>query len=292
MCGMRQLSHGRRTAFTLVELLVVIAIIGTLIGLLLPAVQKIREAASRTQCQNNLKQIGLAFHNHHDNQGNFPSGGWGWNQPPTYLGAGHPAVGARQRAGWGFQILPYIEGETVWKAGPVVAVATPNKVFFCPSRRGPQTLSHNDNYLPPIAGGTITHAMCDYAGSNREGTGVVRRFFPTRMTDITDGTTNTVMIAEKRINLHFLGQWQDDDNEGYTAGWNADTMRRTSRVPAADYSRPDGDGFYQFGSSHPVQMNAVFADGSVRPVRYSVSRDVFKSLGDKADGKVIPANSY
>src|SRR5438477_8728397 len=129
-----------RSGFTLIELLVVIAIIAVLIGLLLPAVQKVREAAARLQCQNNLKQIGLAFHDHHDALGYFPAGGWQWWTPPTYLN-GAPAVGDQQAASWAFQILPYLEANNTWKGGQatndpdrvVVAVGTTNPVFFCPS---------------------------------------------------------------------------------------------------------------------------------------------------------------
>ena len=294
-----RLSVGRRVGFTLVELLVVIAIIGVLIGLLLPAVQKVREAANRVSCQNHLHQIGLAFHHHHDTLRYFPTGGWYSYSPPTYIN-GTPAVGAKQQAGWAFQILPYLEAENTWRGGQastdvlraVTAIGTPNPIFFCPSRRPAQIVTYKDNYQPPLTGGPLDHALCDYAASNKEGTGVIQQFKPNRIADITDGTSNTLMVSEKRMNLLYLGQKQQDDNQGYTVGFNYDTVRHTSRIPSADYSAPFGDGGGMFGASHPGRFNAVFADGSVRTLSYGLDKNIFLLLGDKSDGKAIPGDDW
>jgi prepilin-type N-terminal cleavage/methylation domain-containing protein len=126
--AMRKLRLWRRIGFTLVELLVVIAIIGVLIALLLPAVQKVREAANRTQCSNNLKQIGLGIHNFHDTYGRFPSAPTkGWNELPNVTGgfngdfgiaydaSGAPLGVKTQTAAWCFQILPFIEQDNLYK---------------------------------------------------------------------------------------------------------------------------------------------------------------------------------
>ena len=282
--------HQPQSGFTLIELLVVIAIIAVLIGLLIPAVQKVREAAARIQCLNNLKQIGVAFHNHHDQMLFFPSGGWDWWTPPTYS-SGQPLVGPQQKAGWGFQILPYVEGDNAFRAGPVVAIATPHKGLFCPSRRSPQTVTFPDEYTPPLTGGQLTHALCDYAASNWEGTGIVCQYQPTRFADITDGSSNTLLVGDKRLDLTDLGQPQPDDNEGYTSGWDEDTIRQTDLPPMPD-ARAGGSGALRFGSSHPGRFNVVFADGSVRSISYSINPTVFSNLGNKADGKVVSGDDF
>src|SRR5688572_15812559 len=132
----------RQAAFTLVELLVVIAIIGVLVALLLPAVQAARESARRTQCLNHLKQMGLAFHNHADTHGHYPTGGWGWDW------VGDPDLGFAegQPGGWTYNILPFIEMNNVRQIGSgdpgalkqaelERLVTVPIKFFNCPTRR-------------------------------------------------------------------------------------------------------------------------------------------------------------
>lgn len=269
-----------RTGFTLVELLVVIAIIGILIGMLLPAVQAVRESARRTQCSNNVRQIALAFHMHESAHQFFPSGGWDWFRPPN------DGIGEEQHAGWGYQILPYIEAQNVYDAEPLVSIASPNPIFFCPSRREAQTAVGEDNYFPRFRVDEVTRALCDYAGSNRDGTGALMQIMPVTLAQISDGTSNTLLVGDKRLNIQSLGELQDDDNEGYTAGWNEDTIRRTDLPPAPDYSAGTGDGEKLFGSSHPGTVTMSRADGSVHSVSYQIRSDVFGWLGDRADGEV------
>ncbi len=299
------MTTSRQRGFTLVELLVVIAIIGVLIALLLPAVQKARESANGAKCRNHLKQLVLAFHSHHDNVGCFPAGGWGPTFPPSYV-SGAPAIGFDQKAGWGFAILPYMEGNNTWKAGAYVAVSTPNALFFCPSRRGPMT-AHDGKYPPstktqiPGSPTPFTTAMCDYAASNSEGTGVVRHQYPRRMVEITDGMSNTLFVSEKQLYIAKLGEWQPDDNEGYTAGWDHDTIRHTDGAiypewrPAPDYDAgvsgtPTLVG--RFGSSHPAVFHAAFGDGSVQRLSYGINPYAFMYMGNISDGKVVSGAEF
>ncbi len=299
-----------RRAFTLIELLVVIAIVGVLLALLLPAVQKVREAASRLRCQNNLRQIALAFHHHHDQLGFFPSGGWYLTSPPSYDANGQPLVGFNQQAGWGFQVLPYLEAENTWRGGGatdnqmrvLTALGTTHPVFFCPSRRGPQTNLYTSSWEPNLVANVsqippgrpldqFTTAMCDYAASNSEGTGVVQRFYPHTFADLRDGASSTALVGDKQMLLGRLGQLQVDDDQGYAAGFDHDTVRHTDQQPSPDdyYTSATRDDALsgRFGSSHPARFNLAFADGSVHTIPYTIDPVVFSYLGNIADGQVI-----
>ena len=181
----------KRPAFTLIELLVVIAIITILVGLLLPAVQKVREAANRVSCTNNLRQLGLAVINHESNLQHLPTYGI-YNQnllyPPTFevgvAGTLNPHGAKQQLAGWGYQILPFAEQDNLWRGGNsggsipqavINAVGAEMRIFRCPSRgnqriRGPglpfpyQT-AHPGTGQPIFSGSVPVVAQTDYAAN-------------------------------------------------------------------------------------------------------------------------------
>lgn len=306
---MKRLQRPFQPGFTLVELLVVIAIIGVLVALLLPAVQAARESARRTQCMNHLKQLALACQNHVDNYGFLPSaGGPDWQYHMTYI-QGIPQIAPDQRGGWGFQILPFIEQQNLWAGNDqpndlersIKAIGTPQKLLFCPTRRPPEVLSTNDWYgfLPDLSPGnsgrSTPHAKNDYAagshdsgsGDDSNGVGAITRLIPRKLRDITDGTSSTLLFGEKRMNVQLLRQFQANDNEGYTCGWNHDIMRYTDRNLLPDFRHPSDPGDDRFGSSHPGGMNIALVDGSVRILTFSTDATIFSNLGRRGDGNVV-----
>ncbi len=271
--------------FTLIELLVAIAIIGILLGLALPAVQAAREASRRVECLNHLKQISLAFSSHESQFRYFPSGGWHRLTPPSYTN-GSPDIGVSQHAGWAFQILPFLEATATWQSDVKTAVGSTNAVYFCPSRRAPQIVTTPDTYVPEVTGGDVVHALCDYAACDHDSNGAAQRVHPRRQHEMVDGSSNTLLVGEKRLNLARLGTPQEDDREGYTAGWCEDTIRTSTQGPQPDF-RGEGDGDYRFGSSHPGVVLTTFADGSTHSLDYSIDEAVFAQLGEISDGTPI-----
>ena len=261
-----------------------------------------------------LKQLGLAFHSHHAAQGFFPSAGgpdWTWHM--TYDDNGNPAIAPDQHGGWGFQILPYIEEQAVWEGGgatnnldrSIVVISTPHDFMFCPTRRSPEVVQAGDWLSNPRnSGKTFGHAKNDYAAASHdvstrfsdgtvmnkaEGVGVVTRYLDDKPTvtsikKVSDGTSKTMLLGEKRMNVALLGQMQANDNEGYTCGWNHDIMRYTSRDPKPDFQHSSDPGDDRFGSSHTGGMNIALTDGAVQFLSYDVESEIFKRLGHRADG--------
>jgi prepilin-type N-terminal cleavage/methylation domain-containing protein/prepilin-type processing-associated H-X9-DG protein len=321
----RSLNCKVRRGFTLVELLVVIAIIAVLMGLLIPAVQKVREAANRIQCSNNLKNLGLALHNYHDVNRKFPPGALGKR-------AGFPQFDGLPSHGLGTFLLPHLEQDSLFRQyrldvswfdppnQPVVTKQLP--VWQCPSAEANRIQDGSlITVTPPVIELFNGYAACgDYAGIlgvhpelvargvivPPEGprdvagyySGVFEQNATRRFADILDGTSRTILMAECAGRPQLWQGRKKVPNVWLTGGPWASRSLLWGRG-----ATQDGSAFYgkcainctndrEVYSFHPGGANAVFADGSVQFLTEGMSINVLAALITRAGGEVVSAGDF
>jgi prepilin-type N-terminal cleavage/methylation domain-containing protein/prepilin-type processing-associated H-X9-DG protein len=318
----RFLLPGERRGLTLIELLVVIAIIAVLIALLLPAVQKVREAANRTQCLNHLRQLAIAAHHAHDATGRFPTGA----RLSVDVG-GIPTMGTTL---W-VELLPYFEQDTLYKkwdyndngnnvtGGTNATQAQVIAILLCPSDPLPQPVVQLTSALtPPWAWGF--YGMSSYggnAGKRSVHTGGPPAFpqmtrdgiffidSRVRLADITDGRSNTLLFGERyhrdpEYDLQHAVVWPGSSSMAQWGRWgfvaNPGAMGNVtlSTPKPINYRVPPGGDFSAvedracaFGSGHPGGANFAFADGSVRFLRDSTPLLTLQALSTRGGGEAI-----
>ena len=298
---MRHLSRYRRRAFTLIELLVVIAIIAVLIALLLPAVQQAREAARRSQCINNLKQLGLGLHTYHDSLNVFP---------PGWLGVQGGVSNTQGPSGfaWASHILPYIDQTPLYNrlnfnlsctdASNAIARQTVLTSFRCPSDPSPDTWAIGQNGNPSNILATLPTA--NYVGSfgtlgfedicasppfpaaQCSSNGMFFHNSSTRMRDVVDGTSNTVFLGEHRTNnsLNWHSTWVGVVPQGDEA---------IARVLAVSDHTPNHPALHidDFSSWHTGGVHLLFGDGRVRFITQNIDTNVFKAMATRAGNEIM-----
>ena len=311
--------------FTLIELLVVIAIIAILIGLLLPAVQKVREAAARTKCVNNMKQLGLAIHGYHDVNNTFPSGRCVNPAPPYQAGQYTiytwnvlPAT-TESTGGWIMRILPYFEQGNLptplQSLTSTANIATQvntiggNRIpiIECPSdpRNGQLMTAYNPaRAITSYCGVTGNDEWTEYGypGSNaRNGIFAVDSWYndtvpPPKMTSVTDGLSNTTMVGERPPNTAMTwGSWRGSDFNSLLANPNKETtiigQANGSACPSPAYFQDDRVtnpcAAMHYWSLHPGGGNWLLGDGSVRFLRYTLGVTTLPQMASINGGEVV-----
>jgi prepilin-type N-terminal cleavage/methylation domain-containing protein len=307
----------RRSGFTLIELLVVIAIIGILIALLLPAVQKVRDAANRIKCENNLKQIGVALHNYHDTYGLLPTG----QDLSTVLPDGSPNY--HDNWTWLARILPYVEQQNLYnladayaRGGPSSrytdpysppsnpAQYTPMPVYSCPNDSRELTASFADENEG--TGSMIDVAFTGYLGVSgsdyRHREGVFFTGSNIAFKDITDGLSNTLFVGERPPSEDLVfGWWFDGQGQGQTGSGDVTLGVRELNGPDGYRTCPHGPYMFMpgsinnncdtwhFWSLHAGGANFLFGDASVHFLPYSAD-NILPAMATRAGGEVVQFN--
>ena len=279
--------------FTLVELLVVIAIIGILVALLLPAVQTVREAARRTSCMNNLRQISLASQMHENALKIYPDGGIVWfDFDRSLTDSGAPEIAPNQNWCFFYQVLPYLEQQNVYdNEDDDVIRGTQVATFHCPTRRQPvlkaDQFASND-YAGN--GGVLLPNENPPAWNNARGAAIARgggHSRPVRHNSFTDGTSNTILLGEKAVRPEDYSVLACSDNEGWAVGWDWDAIRWAGpqNTPTTDNKAVFCE--TRFGSAH-LGDGCVFGivDGSTRFVTINVDEQIFEQWCHISDGEV------
>jgi prepilin-type N-terminal cleavage/methylation domain-containing protein/prepilin-type processing-associated H-X9-DG protein len=304
-----------RSAFTLIELLVVIAIIGVLIALLLPAVQKVRDAANRATCQNNLKQIAIAFHHQHDNDGFF----WPLTSDPGYNNwTKNKDFGPGRRGGWAIYLLPYLEQESVSKlfdkttlnnnskGAMDAANARPVKTFLCPTDIVPPVIQWQNAWWATSSYHVNGGPYSIWHEPPKEGMFEINR--AVRMAEVTDGVSQTLLIGEVSHVDPIFDAIENGQGALYTWTWvytDYSVAHSSSpfnyRVPPDAYNFPPNSPQWwdviikrldAFGSQHPGGGHMAFGDGSVRFLRTEIPQLILRYLSTRGNGEVATGDYY